>query len=160
MTERPLQHVREGFERTVAGTGYRTTTTAVVEQCIDGFLKHALFVVHDDLGSTEIEQTLQAVVAVDHTTVEVVEVRGRKAATVELHHWAQFWRDHWDNVEDHGAWIVDPVAAFIATVECRNDLQALDRLLLTLSGESLDALWRIDLCTKLDLFVVEVDASN
>ena len=60
-----LEHVRERLERTVAGTGNRTATTTVVEECVDSFLQHALFVVHDDLGRTEVEQTLQAVVAVD-----------------------------------------------------------------------------------------------
>ena len=69
-----LEHVRERLQRTVARTRDGTATTAVVEQRVDGFLKHALLVVHDDLGGTEVEQALQTVVAVDHATVQVVEV--------------------------------------------------------------------------------------
>ena len=62
---------------------------AVVEQRVDGLLEHALLVVDDDLRRAEVEQPLEAVVAVDDAAVEVVEVGGREAATVELHHRAQ-----------------------------------------------------------------------
>ena len=96
-----LEHVAQGLEGAVAGTRDGATATTVVEQCVDGLLQHPLLVVHDDLGGTEVEQTTQTVVAVDHTTVEVVEVGGREAATVELHHRAQLRRDHRDDVEHH-----------------------------------------------------------
>ena len=97
-----LEHVAQGLQRAVAGTGDGATTAAVVEQRVDGLLQHPLLVVHDDLGGTEVEQATQTVVAVDHATVEVVEVGGREAATVELHHRAQLRRDHRDDVEHHG----------------------------------------------------------
>jgi hypothetical protein len=53
-------------------------------------------------GAPEVQQPLQAVVAVDHPAVQVVEVGGGEAATVELHHRAQLRRDHRHHVEDHG----------------------------------------------------------
>ena len=72
-----LEHVRStstaGFR-----AGHRTPTASVVEQGVDGSLKHPLLVVHDDLRSTEVEQSLQAVVPVDHATVQVVEIGGGK----------------------------------------------------------------------------------
>ena len=98
-----LQHVREALQRTVARAGHRTTASAVVEERVDGLLQHPLLVVDDDLGSTEIEEALQPVVPVDHPAVEVVQVRGREAATVELHHRAQVRRDHRHGAEDHRA---------------------------------------------------------
>src|SRR5688572_29269950 len=88
-----LEHVGQRLQRTVAWARYRATTTAVVEECVDRFLEHALLVVDDDLGSPEVEKALQAVVAVDDSAVQVVQVRGREAATVELHHRAQVRRD-------------------------------------------------------------------
>src|SRR5690606_2110810 len=97
----PLQHVAEGLQGAVAGTGDGATAAAVVEQGVDGLLQHALLVVHDDLGSTEVEQATQAVVAVDHATVEVVQVARGEAATVELNHRAQLRRDHRNDVEHH-----------------------------------------------------------
>ena len=152
-----LQHVGKALERTVARSGDRTTTASVVEQCVDRFLEHPLLVVHDDLGCTKIEQSLQAIVAVDHTTVEVVEIGRRETATVELDHGAQLGRDHRDDVENHGAWVVDPIATLVATVEGGHDLEALDRLLFPLCGERLLPFDRVDLGPKLDLFVVEID---
>ncbi len=96
-----LQHVGQRLQLSVAGTGDRPSTAAVVDQGVDGLLQHALLVAHDDLRRAKLEQPLQAVVAVDDATVEVVEVGGRETATVELHHGAQFWRDDRQHVEDH-----------------------------------------------------------
>ncbi len=102
-----LEHVGQRLERAVAGARDRATTTAVVEEAVDGLLQHPLLVVDDDLGRAEVEESLEAVVAVDDATVEVVEVRGREAATVELHHRAQVRRDDRDRVEDHAdGWFV------------------------------------------------------
>ena len=134
-----LQHVGQRLQRAVARPGDRTATTAVVEQCVDGLLQHALLVVDDDLGRTEVEQALEAVVAVDHAAVQVVEVGGGEAATVELHHRAQLRRDHRHDVEDHRLRVVDPAAVLVAPVERGDDLEALDRLLLALGAERLAA---------------------
>jgi hypothetical protein len=60
----------------------RATAAAVVEERVDRLLQHPLLVADDDLGSVEVEQLLEAVVAVDQATVEVVEVaRGEVAAS-------------------------------------------------------------------------------
>ena len=96
-----LEHVGQRLERAVARTGDRTATTTVVEQRVDGLLKHALLVVDNDLGCTEIEQALETVVAVDHAAVQVVEVRGGEAATVELNHGTQIRRNDRDSVKHH-----------------------------------------------------------
>ncbi len=153
-----LQHVGERLERAVTRTGDRSTATAVVEQRVDGLLQHALLVVHDDLGSTEIEQSLEAVVPVDHSPVQVVEVGRGEAATVELHHRAQFRRDDRDDVEDHRPWVVDPTLVIVAAVERRHDLEALDGLLLALRAQRTLTLGRVDGLAELDLFDVEIDA--
>ena len=140
-----LQHVGQRLERAVARARNGPATTAVVEQGVDGLLQHALLVVHDDLGGPEVEQALQAVVPVDDAAIQVVEVAGGEAATVELHHRAQLRRDHRHDVEDHGLGVVDPAAVLVATVERRDDLQALDGLLLALGRQRLAArLARVD----------------
>ena len=96
-----LEHVGQRLQRTVARASDWTTAAAVVEQCVNSFLKHALLVVDDDLRSAQIEQTLQAVVAVDHSTVEIIEIGGRETSTIELHHRAQIRRDHRNTVQNH-----------------------------------------------------------
>ncbi len=143
---------------TVARTGDRATAAAVVEQRVDGLLEHPLLVVHDDLGCPEVEQALEAVVPVDDPSVQVVEVGGGEATAVELHHRAQLRRDHRDDVEDHGARVVDAAPVVVTTVERRHDLQALDGLLLALRRERLLALGRVDLGAQDDLVGIEVDA--
>src|SRR5438067_1872207 len=140
-----LEHVRERLQRAVARARDGPAAATVVEQSVDGLLQHPLLVVDDDLGRAEVEQPLQAVVAVDHAPVEVVQVRGRKAATVELHHRAQLRRDHRHGLEDHVLGLV------LGVDEGRDDLQALDRaaLLLALGG--------LDLLLEALALVVEVD---
>src|SRR5439155_665521 len=74
-----LQHVGQRLERSVARTGHGAASPTVVEQRIDRFLEHALFVVDDDLGRTQVEQSLETVVAVDHAAIQVVEIGGRES---------------------------------------------------------------------------------
>ena len=69
--------------------GDRAAAAAVVEQGVDGVLKHALLVVDDDRRGAQVHEPLEAVVAVDDAAVEVVEVGCGEAATVELDHGAQ-----------------------------------------------------------------------
>ncbi len=44
-----LDHVGQRLERTLVGAGHGLAATTVVEQRVDGFLQHALFVAHDDV---------------------------------------------------------------------------------------------------------------
>ena len=129
-----LEHVAQGLERTVRSAGDRTATTAVVEQGVDGFLEHALLVVEHDLRGAELDEALQTVVTVDHTTVEVVEVGGGETATVELHHRAQVRRDDRDHVEHHGLRLV------AGGQEGVDDLETLEGTGLALTGAGVDLL--------------------
>ena len=96
-----LQHVRQRLQRTLVGAGDDAAAAAVVEQCVDGLLQHALLVADDDAGRTQLDQPLQAVVAVDDAAIEVVQVGRREAAAVERHQRTQVRRDHRDDLHDH-----------------------------------------------------------
>src|SRR5690606_27979156 len=78
-----LEHVGQRLQRTLVGTGDGAATAPVVEQGVNSFLQHALFVADNDIRRTQLDEALQAVVAVDHATVEVVEIGGRKAAAIQ-----------------------------------------------------------------------------
>ncbi len=80
-----LEGVRERLERTVVGATQNAAAAAVVEESVDGFLQHALFVAHNHLRRMEVHELLEAVVAVDHAAIEIVEVGGREAATIQRH---------------------------------------------------------------------------
>ena len=153
-----LQHVGQGLERTVARSGHGTTPSTVVEQGVDGLLEHPLLVVHDDAGSPQVEKALQPVVPVDDPAVQVVQVGGGEAATIQLDHRTQLRRDDRDDVQDHCTGLVHPATVLVAAVECGHDLEALDGLLLALGTQRLLTLRRIDHRPELHLFVVEVDA--
>ena len=131
LTEPPLlalEHIREGFERTVAGSCDRAPAAAVVDECVDRFLEHPLLVAHDNVGRAEVEQTAQAVVAVDDAAVEIVEIRRRKAAAVELHHRAQVGRNDRNDVHDH------PRRTVAGFAERLDHLKAADRTHFLLTG--------------------------
>ena len=125
-----LEHVGQALEGPVARAGDRAAAAAVVEQRVDGLLEHALLVVDDDLGRAQVQQPLEAVVAVDDPPVQVVQVAGGEPAAVQLHHRAQVGRDHRDAVEHHAQRRVAPAD------EGRDDPQPLDGplLLLALGG--------------------------
>ena len=125
-----LEHVGQRLQGPVARTGDGPATTTVVEECVNGLLKHALLVVDDDLRCAEVEQALQPVIAVDDAAVEVIEIGRRETATIKLHHRAQVRRDHRNGVEDHALRRVRCIE------ECCHDLQSLQRarLLLSLTG--------------------------
>ena len=131
LTETPLlalEHVGQRLQRPVARTRHRTATSPVVEQRIDGFLEHPLLVVHDDFRSAQIEQSLETVVAVDHAAIEIVQVRGGKPATIELHHRTKIRWNDWNGFEDHRLRIV------LALEERLDDLEALRGSLPLLRG--------------------------
>src|SRR4029077_2914030 len=117
-----LEDIRQRLERPVVGSGDRTAAPAVVDQRIDCFLQHALFVLDDDLGGRKLEQPLQTVVAVDDAPVEIVQVGRGESTAVELHHGAQFGRDERHARHDH------PVGLVARIEECFDDFEALDSL--------------------------------
>ena len=143
-----LEHVAERLQRPVARAGDGAAATAVVEERVDGLLQHPLLVVDDDLRSAEIQQSLEPVVPVDHAAVEVVQVRGREAAAVELHHRAELRRDHRHGLEDH------PVRLVLRGDEGGDDLEPLDRALALL------ALGRLDRLAQRERLGLEVEVAE
>src|SRR4029077_9447759 len=74
-----LERVAEGLERAVVGPAQNAAAAAIVKQGVDRFLKHALFVAHDDVRSAQLHELLQPVVAVDDAAIEVVQIGSGEA---------------------------------------------------------------------------------
>ena len=126
LAETPLlafQHVGERLQRTLVGPGDDAAAAAVVEQRVDRLLQHPLLVADDDVGSAQFHQPLQAIVAVDDATVEIVEVGRGEAAAVERHERAQIRRDHRHLGQDH------PFRLVAGMHERLDDLEALGEAL-------------------------------
>ncbi len=80
-----FERIAQGLQRAVALALYGAALAAVVEEAVHGLLQHALLVSQDHLRRLDLHQTLEAVVADDHTAVEVVQVAGSEAAAVQGH---------------------------------------------------------------------------
>ena len=114
-----LQRVGERLQRAVVGAAQHAAAAAVVEQRVDRFLQHALFVAHDDFRRMQVHQLLQPVVAVDDAAIEIVQIGGRKAAAIEWNQGAQLRRNHRQHVQDH------PLRLVAALAECFHHFQPL-----------------------------------
>ena len=84
------------FSGRLPGPVTGTATAPVVDKRVHRFLEHALFIPDDNVRSAQVEQSLQAVVAVDHPAVEIIQVGGGEPAAVQVHQGAQFRRNHRD----------------------------------------------------------------
>ena len=95
-----FQNIGKRFQRSVVRTADGLSSSAVVDERIDRFLKHSLLVADDDLGRVKVEKFFQTVISVYYSSVKIVEVGCRKSSAVELNHRAYIRRDYRDNVED------------------------------------------------------------
>ncbi len=123
-----LQEVGQGLQRPVVGPRDGAAPAAVVDQRVHRLLEHPLLVAHDDIGGVELNEALQAVVAVDNPAVQVVQVRRGEPAAVQLHHGAQLGGNHGQHVDDH------PLRLVAGQAEGVHHLQALDNLGLLLAA--------------------------
>ena len=113
-----LEGVGERLERAVVRPLQDPAAPAVVEEGVDRLLEHPLLVPDDDLRGAELEELLEAVVAVDDPPVEVVQVGRGEAAAVERHEGTQLGGDDRDDVQDH------PLGPVARAAEGVDDLRA------------------------------------
>ena len=124
-----FEHIGERFEWAFVDAVNRLAAATVIEERIDGFLEHALFVLDDDIGGAQFQETAQAVVAVDDATIEIVEIGRRKAAAIEGNEGAQIGRNDGQNVQDHPFGQVGRMIEIARVTECLDDFETLGDLL-------------------------------
>src|SRR5512146_309183 len=120
-----LEGVAKGLKRAIVGAAQHASATTVVEQGVDGFLEHALFVAHDDFRSVQVHQLLETVVAVDDATIEIVEIGGRETSAIEWNEGTQLRRNDRNHVENHPLRLVAGLAEGFDDLEALGVLQAL-----------------------------------
>ena len=118
-----FDHIGQRFQRTLVGTGDRTTATAVIQQGVDRFLQHTFFVAYDDIRRSQIQQTLQTVVTVDNATIQIVQIRRCETTAVQRNQRAQIRRQHRQHGQDH------PLRLVAGLYERFQQLDALGQLL-------------------------------
>ena len=71
----------------VVATLDSSTSTTIVNKSINSLLKHSFFISNDNVRSLKLDQVLQAVIAVNHSSIKIIQVARRKPATIKLNHW-------------------------------------------------------------------------
>ncbi len=97
--------------------------TAIVQECVNRFLEHAFLIAHDDLGRAQVDQLLQTVVAIDNTTVKIVQVGGGETPALKRDQGAQIRRNDRQDIEHH------PLGQISRDLEVFDDLEGLGDLL-------------------------------
>ena len=69
-----LDHVCQGLQLAFVGTRHSLSSATVIKQCINRLLQHAFLIAHDDVRRIQIEQSTQAIVTVDYTSIQIIEV--------------------------------------------------------------------------------------
>ena len=140
-----LEHIGKRLKGTVVGAGHGSAAATVIDQSVNGFLKHSLLVSYDDVGRTELKQLLKAVITVDNTSVKVVQIGGGESAAVELHHGTDIGGDHGNNIQHH------PFRAVAGDTESIHYLKSFENTgtLLSVGGDKL--------FTKLGSQLVNID---
>ena len=128
-TETPLlslDHIGQGLQRSIRRTQYGSLAAIVIEQSINGLLQHPLLIADDDFGCIQVNQLPQAIVAVDDSTVQIIEVAGCEVPAIQQNQRAQVRWDHWDHIKHH------PLGTVVAVANRLNDLQPVDQVFLFL----------------------------
>ncbi len=146
-----FQRIGERFKGPVVRSPQDAAASAIVKQRVDGFLKHALFVAHDDVGSVQLHEFLQAVIAINHAPVEIIEIGGGKSAAIERHQRPQLRRKHGDDVQDHPLGLIPALAEGIHDTQPLGILDALLQtgIVLHLLAQFFAELFDIDVAKEL-----------
>src|SRR5438128_418240 len=141
-----FEHIAQGLERAIACAGHGAAMASIIEQGIDRFLEHALFVADDHFRRFELEQVLQPIIPVDDATIEIVEIGGSEAATFERDERTEVRRNHRQDDQDH------PLGPALRGLKPLKQLDALGDLLANLFALGLGHrdLEQIDLLTEID----------
>ena len=89
-----LQQIGQALQRAIGCAGHCFAATAVINECIHSFLQHTLLVTHDNTRRTDVQESLQTIVAVDYAAIQVIQIRSGKAAALQLYHRTQIRRHH------------------------------------------------------------------
>ena len=96
-----FDHIGQRLERTLVGACHGLAATTVIQQRVYRLLQHTLLVAHNNFRRLQLKQTFQTVVTVDHTTIQIVQVRSRKTTTVQRYQRTQLWRQHRQYFQNH-----------------------------------------------------------
>ena len=117
-----LEHIAQRFERAVARTGHRAAMATVIKQGVHCFLQHALLVADNYVRRLELQQVFQAVVPVDHPTIQIVEIASGETSPFKWHERTEVRGNDRQHLQNH------PFRTRMAGAEGVNNLHPLGQL--------------------------------
>ena len=123
-----FQHIGKGFQGSGVCSSYCSAATTVVDQRVHSFLKHTLLITNNDVRCVQLQKSFQTVIAVDNTTIEIVQIGSSKSAAVQLNHRTQFRRNNRKDIDDH------PFGAVSGLTESVHNFDTFEDLGLLLTG--------------------------
>ena len=90
-------------------------------------MQHASLIALNHFWRIELDQLLQAIVAVDDAAIQIVQIRRCKPTTTESDHWTEVWWDDWQYRQAEAGWLD------AGSLHALEHLQALEQFLLALT---------------------------
>ena len=119
-----FEHIGQGLERPFTGPGQGLPAPAVIKQGINCLLEHPLFIANNDVGRAQLNQAFEAVIAVDHPPIQIIQVGGGKASAVQRHEGAEVGRNDRNHFQDHPLRQIAGVPKRVDDLEAFGDLFA------------------------------------
>ena len=69
-----FEHVAQRLERPTVWSSDGPAPATVIEHGIHCLLQHPFLIADDNIRGTELHESLEAVVSIDHSSVEIIEV--------------------------------------------------------------------------------------
>src|SRR5271165_595684 len=89
-----FEHVAQRLQGAISCAGHGPAVPAVIEQGVDGFLKHPFFVPDDDIRGLQLQKILETIVSVNHPAIEIIEIRSGKSTPFQRNEGSQIGRNY------------------------------------------------------------------
>lgn len=105
-----FQHIAEALEPMLALPTHGTPAPPIINQGIDRLLEHTLLIADNNFRRMQFNQALQPIIAIDHPSIQIVQITGRKSSTIKLYHRPQIRWNHRQHGQDHPCRVVATLA--------------------------------------------------
>src|SRR3989344_688240 len=77
---------------------------SVVYESIDCFLENSLLITQDNIRSIYFFKFFQTIIAIDNTSIKIVDIRRSVAPTIKRHHRTNGWWNNRNTYQKHPFW--------------------------------------------------------
>ena len=95
-----LEHIAEGLERSLVGTGNYFTPSPIVKKNVHGFLQHSLFISNNNIRCVQFKEPFQPIIPINDAAVKIIQIRSGKTASIKGNKWSQVRRQYGNHIQD------------------------------------------------------------